>query len=60
MSDAEKRHMNINRVISLLHDRCAQSLCDGNCDEKPPHQECAGCRAGKALNEAGEILREAL
>ncbi len=52
--------MSLNRVISLLQDRVDRGTCDGDCDENPPHKECEGCKAARALNDASEIMRAAL
>lgn len=43
--------------LTELSRRADGETCDGDCDEKHP---CAECRARRAINEAGEIFREAL
>lgn len=46
--------------MELLQRRADESTCDGDCDLEPPHIECRGCKATRALNDAGELFREAL
>lgn len=42
-------------------DRLAgDDTCDGDCDLNKPWEKCPACRAREALNDAGEILAEAV
>ena len=50
----------IEEVLKVLRERADWDDCDSDCDLKPPHVECRSCKATRALNDAGELLREAL
>ena len=50
----------IEDVIKTLQERADWDDCDGDCDLEAPHVECRSCKASRALNDAGEILRDAL
>ena len=53
--------MSIQKMVEVLIEREGVNKCDDeNCDENPPYTGCKGCSAARALNEAAEILREAL
>lgn len=56
-----KRNLSIfNGEILELEERADDMSCEGDCDEKPPYKPCAACRASRALNDIGDIVREAL
>jgi len=46
--------------IELLRKIADQDNCDGDCDLEYPHKRCQECEARSALNEIGEIARNAL
>ena len=53
--------MSIQEMVEVLIEREDINKCDDeNCDENPPYTGCKGCSAARALNEAAEILREAV
>ena len=52
--------MNMKAQIDILQRRADENACDGDCDLNPPRIECRGCKATRALNDAGELFTQAL
>jgi len=52
--------MNFAERIEFLDKYADMDNCEGDCDDSSPYQKCPECLARKALNEAGEVLYNAV
>lgn len=50
----------LETMLKVLQERADWDDCDGDCDLEPPYVECRSCKATRALNDAGDLFREAL